>query len=52
VKKKDDDISGNSSRRNFLKKVGIGIGAASLAGVGGSVIKASTGSKSGPVRPH
>ena len=37
VKKADDDVSGNSSRRNFLKKVGVGIGAASVAGV--SVIR-------------
>ncbi len=35
IKKSDDDVSGSSSRRNFLKKVGVGLGAASLAGVSG-----------------
>jgi Fe-S-cluster-containing dehydrogenase component len=33
-----DNEKGNSSRRNFLKKVGIGVGAVSLAGVGGNAL--------------
>jgi Fe-S-cluster-containing dehydrogenase component len=32
----DDIEQGNSSRRNFLKKVGIGVGAISVAGVAGT----------------
>lgn len=48
IKKSDDDVTGSSSRRNFLKKVGVGLGAASLAGV--SVIKGNDiNSKSGKI---
>ncbi len=49
IKEADDDVSGKSSRRNFLKKVGVSVGAASIAGVAGtSIIAASSkGSKSG-----
>ncbi len=44
-KEADEEVSGNSSRRNFLKKVGIGVGAASLTGVAGSaIIAANSGS--------
>ena len=49
IKEADDDVSGKSSRRNFLKKVGVSVSAISVAGVAGtSIIAASSkGSKSG-----
>jgi Fe-S-cluster-containing dehydrogenase component len=34
----DDSGKGKSSRRNFLKKVGVGVGAVSLAGIAGNSI--------------
>jgi hypothetical protein len=34
-KEREEEVSGSSSRRNFLKKMGIGVGAASLTGVAG-----------------
>ena len=36
MKVTDDNEKERSSRRNFLKKVGVGVGAVSIAGVGGS----------------
>jgi molybdopterin-containing oxidoreductase family iron-sulfur binding subunit len=47
--KKEMDGSGEekSSRRNFLKKVGIGVGAVSVAGVAGASIISGEGKKSG-----
>jgi Fe-S-cluster-containing dehydrogenase component len=36
MKEMDDSEKGKSSRRNFLKKVGVGVGAVSLAGIAGS----------------
>ena len=36
-----------SSRRNFLKKVGVGVGAVSLAGIAGTAVLAGNKSKSG-----
>jgi molybdopterin-containing oxidoreductase family iron-sulfur binding subunit len=49
MKEEDDGVSGKPSRRNFLKKVGVGIGAVSLAGVAGNSIIGSgkNNSKSG-----
>lgn len=47
IKKADDDDSGKSSRRNFLKKVGVGIGAASLAGISGNSALKGNGNSSG-----
>ncbi|TAL72511.1 MAG: 4Fe-4S dicluster domain-containing protein [Bacteroidetes bacterium] len=45
----EDNEQGNSSRRNFLKKVGVGVGAISVAGIAGtSLIKGNeTNTKSG-----
>lgn len=44
---KEENESEKSSRRNFLKKVGAGVGAVSLASVGGASVIASEKSKSG-----
>jgi molybdopterin-containing oxidoreductase family iron-sulfur binding subunit len=46
IKKAEDDVSGKSSRRNFLKKVGVGVGAVSLAGVAGTSVIAENRSHS------
>ena len=46
-KEAEEEVSGNSSRRSFLKKVGIGVGAASLTGVTGSAIIAANAGSSG-----
>jgi Fe-S-cluster-containing dehydrogenase component len=51
MKEMDDNEKGNSSRRNFLKKVGAGVGAVSLVGVAATsilkedVAKAKSGKK-------
>jgi molybdopterin-containing oxidoreductase family iron-sulfur binding subunit len=51
MKEMGDSEKGKSSRRNFLKKVGVGVGAVSLVGVAGSTIlkggeaKAKSGKK-------
>jgi len=42
-----ENDSKSSSRRNFLKKVGIGVGAVSVAGIAGNSIIAGNKSKSG-----
>jgi Fe-S-cluster-containing dehydrogenase component len=47
MKAMDDMEQGNSSRRNFLKKVGIGVGAATVAGVAGTSVLAGSKAKSG-----
>ena len=47
MKEMEDMEHGNSSRRNFLKKVGIGVGAVSLAGVAGTSAFAGKKAKSG-----
>lgn len=47
MKEKKESEKGTSSRRNFLKKVGIGVGAVSVTGLAGSSVLAGTGSKSG-----
>jgi Fe-S-cluster-containing dehydrogenase component len=47
MKEMDDMENGNSSRRNFLKKVGVGVGAVSLAGVAGTTVFAGKKAKSG-----
>jgi Fe-S-cluster-containing dehydrogenase component len=47
MKAMDDMEQGNSSRRNFLKKVGIGVGAATVAGVAGTSVFAGNKAKSG-----
>jgi molybdopterin-containing oxidoreductase family iron-sulfur binding subunit len=46
-KEAEEQVSRNSSRRNFLKKVGIGVGAASITGVAGSAIIAANAGNSG-----
>jgi len=47
MKVKEESESEMSSRRNFLKKVGIGVGAVTLAGVAGTSVIAGSKSKSG-----
>jgi Fe-S-cluster-containing dehydrogenase component len=44
---KEESESEMSSRRNFLKKVGIGVGAVTLAGVAGTSVIAGSKAKSG-----
>jgi Fe-S-cluster-containing dehydrogenase component len=46
MKEMDDNEIGNSSRRSFLKKVGAGVGAVSLAGVAGASLLNGGESKS------
>ncbi len=41
------DLNGGSSRRNFLKKLGVGAGAVTVAGIAGASILAHSKSKSG-----
>jgi len=43
----EDLEQGNSSRRNFLKKIGVGVGAVSIAGIAGTSVIAGNKSKSG-----
>ena len=51
MKEIEDNEQGKSSRRNFLKKVGVGVGAISVAGIAGTSIingneaKAKSGKK-------
>ena len=45
MKKMDDNEQGKSSRRNFLKKVGVGVGAVSVAGVAGTSLLKSNEAK-------
>jgi hypothetical protein len=45
MKKIENNGEEKSSRRNFLKKVGIGVGAVSLAGVAGTSLLTGKGSK-------
>jgi molybdopterin-containing oxidoreductase family iron-sulfur binding subunit len=48
MKEKTRDGSGESTRRNFIKKIGAGIGTVSIAGItGSSVISGSAKTKSG-----
>src|SRR5450759_4435225 len=47
MKKKEESGSDMASRRNFLKKVGLGVGAVTLAGVAGTSVIAGGKSKSG-----
>ncbi len=48
MKKKAENESDMSSRRNFLKKVGAGVGAISISGIAGAaVMKESAKGKSG-----
>jgi Fe-S-cluster-containing dehydrogenase component len=47
MKEMDDNEKIKSSRRNFLKKVGIGVGAVSIAGVAGSSILKGDEAKAG-----
>jgi len=47
MKEKEENGNEMSSRRNFLKKVGLGVGAVSIAGVAGSSVIAGNRSKSG-----
>jgi molybdopterin-containing oxidoreductase family iron-sulfur binding subunit len=47
MKELEENVSEMSSRRNFLKKVGIGVGAVSIAGVAGTSVFAGSKSKSG-----
>jgi len=48
MKEKSGDGSGESTRRNFIKKIGAGIGTVSIAGItGSSVISGSAKTKSG-----
>jgi len=48
MKQKDQNLSDKSSRRNFLKNLGTGVGAVTLAGVGGTAaISAGKAAKSG-----
>jgi molybdopterin-containing oxidoreductase family iron-sulfur binding subunit len=47
MKMKEESESQMSSRRNFLKKVGVGVGAVTLAGVAGTSVIAGSKSKSG-----
>jgi Fe-S-cluster-containing dehydrogenase component len=47
MKVKQESESEMSSRRNFLKKVGIGVGAVTLAGVAGTSVIAGSKTKSG-----
>ena len=47
MKEKEENESERSSRRNFLKKVGVGVGAVSIAGVAGTSVFAGNKSKSG-----
>jgi Fe-S-cluster-containing dehydrogenase component len=47
MKVKEESESEMSSRRNFLKKVGIGVGAVTLAGVAGTSVIAGSKTKSG-----
>ena len=41
----EDNEQGNSSRRNFLKKVGVGVGAISVAGIAGTSLMKSNEAK-------
>ncbi len=43
MKEKQRDGSGESSRRNFIKKIGAGIGTVSLTGITGSSIACRSG---------
>src|SRR5674476_520738 len=47
MKEIEENGGESSSRRNFLKKVGIGVGAVSLAGIAGTSVIGSNKSKSG-----
>jgi len=47
MKEPEENESEMSSRRNFLKKVGIGVGAVSIAGVAGTSVISGAKSKSG-----
>ena len=47
MKKGEENDNGGSSRRNFLKKVGTGVGAISLAGIAGTSVLAANKTKSG-----
>lgn len=47
MKKGEENVSGGSSRRNFLKKVGAGVGAVSLAGLAGNPLVEGNKMKSG-----
>jgi len=47
MKEIEENGGESSSRRNFLKKVGIGVGAVSLAGIAGTSVIAGNKSKSG-----
>jgi molybdopterin-containing oxidoreductase family iron-sulfur binding subunit len=46
-RKADGEDSGKSSRRNFLKKVGVGIGAASVAAISGNSVLKGNSSNNG-----
>ena len=43
----EDTEQGKSSRRFFLKKVGVGVGALSVAGIGGASLMKSNESSNG-----
>lgn len=47
MKERGDNVNEGSSRRNFLKKVGVGVGAVSLAGIAVTSVIAGDKSKSG-----
>lgn len=47
MKEMEDLEQGNSSRRNFLKKIGVGVGAVTIAGIAGTSVIAGNKSKSG-----
>jgi Fe-S-cluster-containing dehydrogenase component len=47
MKEMEDLEQGNSSRRNFLRKVGVGLGAVTLAGVAGTAAFSAKKEKSG-----
>ncbi len=47
MRDKEETDNERSSRRNFLKKVGVGVGAVSLAGVAGATAMAGNKTKSG-----
>ncbi len=42
MKESEENADEGSSRRKFLKKVGVGIGAVSLAGIAGTSVLAGT----------
>jgi molybdopterin-containing oxidoreductase family iron-sulfur binding subunit len=47
MKETKENLSESSSRRNFLKKVGLGVGAVSLVGIAGNSVIGRNKSKSG-----